>query len=162
MKLVRSRSFETNSSSCHTIVCSPEKCNLLDLLGYYPEDLEDPELMEKHNSLPDAGPLIALPLRSYGWGYEELYDLVDFADYCFNHLWDGEVYSEDGGLRQGDRLAMYFNLILQNKMFCFKPGDEIDIYDYGIDHQSLGDVESLDQAAAILRWGEMIVLSADG
>ena len=172
MKLIRPKSFETNSSSAHTIVCSPEKLAIEDLLGYDPRSLSDEDLLKKHYSLEgEYEDLVALPFGEYGWGYSVIKSLSSFADYCLLQLIGTEEGTFSGftfgsRLSKGQRLVVMFNLILGKKSFRFKTLEEFESeslkYNYSyVDHLSLGLVPDLETAAAVLLHCEKIIIDHD-
>lgn len=89
LKLIRLSSFETNSSSAHSIVLldGAEMVNVVELLGYDPATLTDKELLEKCEGLAE-GPEDQIGYGTYGWGYETYASLEAMADYCLVQLID--------------------------------------------------------------------------
>jgi hypothetical protein len=163
MKLIRLNSFETNSSSAHSIVlvdCADGMVNVEGMLGYNPAFLTDRELMERSEWLED-GPETPIGEGEYGWGYESYTDTKSMADYCLLQLLPRPSSYDVSGrkeilLKPKERIAMIFNLIMGGRLY--KGGEAWG----GLDHQSDGIVSNLNEAATVLLYGKRLIIDCYG
>ena len=172
MKLIRQNSFETNSSSCHTIVLRNDsvKHSVEDFFGYDPISLSKESLSDKESSLPYEGGLLDLPYGQYEEVSKILSSQDSFSDYCMLQLLDsGVIHPELSYDERGWRIACYLNLIVGERRYRYQSQEEREIleesgYDVPypwLDSQSTGIVSSLEDAIDVMKNAKGIFLDSD-